>query len=375
MSPLRALVVVVLGSALGIGAFFLFVDAGEHAPVAEAAAPPPTVPAPPPTTAPPPVSSTAVTAPQPAAEDPGRGWLVIHGMGDVALDPTYIPNLARRGYDYAFSGFRGMFEGDDLTVANLECSPSRLGRPVDKAFDFRCDPDALPVAAAAGIDVFNLANNHGQDFGTEAMLDGLANVRAAGIAPVGVGADLDEALTPALFERDGWRIAVLGFGAVIPSSSWLAADDRPGMADGRDLPLMTAAVAAAADQADVVVVTLHWGHERDTIPSAEMEAVAEALVAAGADVIFGHHQHRLNPLTFVDGRPVAWGLGNFVWPRLSYDSATTAVARVVVSPAGEVMACLIPAFIEQSGHPVPVGPSPCGSAEGPRDPSILDATS
>lgn len=300
---------------------------------------------------------------------------MIHGVGDVALDPAYIPNLARQGYEYAFSGLNGMFRGDDVTVANLECTPSRLGRPLEKAFDFRCDPDALPVATDAGIDVFNLANNHGQDFGMEAMLDGRANVEAAGIGVVGVGRDLTEALTPAFVDSDGWRVAVLGFGAVVPSSGWLATDDRPGMADGRDLPMMTAAVAAAADQADLVVVTLHWGHERKTAPSADMVAVAEALVAAGADVILGHHQHRLNPLTFVEGRPVAWGLGNFIWPRLSYDSATTAIARIVVTPDGDITACLIPVFIEASGHPVPTGPAPCGPAEGPHDPSILEASS
>ncbi len=76
------------------------------------------------------------------------------------------------------------------------------------------------------------------------------------------------------------------------------------------------------------------------------------MIAAGADVIFGHHSHRLGGLEFVSGRPVFWTLGNFVWPYLSVPSATTAVGRVVISPEGDVAACLIPAFIERSGQPV-----------------------
>lgn len=374
MSPSRTLVVVVLGSVLGIGAFFLFVGVGEPSPIAEAATPElPSSPAAAPEVTEAPNLPTSTTAEAP--EEPGRGWLVIHAVGDVALDPAYIPNLARRGYEYAFSGLNGMFRGDDVTIANLECAPSHLGHPVEKDFTFRCDPDALAVAAGAGIEVFNLANNHSQDFGLEALLDGRGNAEVAGLGVVGVGVDLAEALSPAVVDTDGWRVAVLGFGAVIPSTGWLATDDRPGMASGTDLPTMTAAVAAAADGADVVVVTIHWGHERETEPSAEMVTTAEALVTAGADVIFGHHQHRLNPLTFVGGKPVAWGLGNFVWPRLSYESATTAIARVVFSPDGQVSACLIPAFIEESGHPAPTGPASCGSAESPHDPSILDASS
>lgn len=74
-------------------------------------------------------------------------------------------------------------------------------------------------------------------------------------------------------------------------------------------------------------------------------------VAAGADVIFGHHQHRLNPLGWVDGAPVAWGLGNFIWPRITVPSATTANARVIVHPDGQMGACLIPVEIVSHGHP------------------------
>jgi poly-gamma-glutamate synthesis protein (capsule biosynthesis protein) len=84
------------------------------------------------------------------------------------------------------------------------------------------------------------------------------------------------------------------------------------------------------------------------------------MIAAGADVIFGHHPHRLQPLEVVMGRPVAWSLGNFVWPSLSPAGSRTAVARVVFSPDGEVVACLVPAYIESPGHPVLTGDAECG---------------
>ena len=88
---------------------------------------------------------------------------------------------------------------------------------------------------------------------------------------------------------------------------------------------------------------------------------AEAMIAAGADAIFGHHPHRLQPFEMVEDRPVFWSLGNFVWPEMSPASATTGVARVVISPDGEVTGCLIPALIESSGHPVLVDDPPCGA--------------
>jgi poly-gamma-glutamate capsule biosynthesis protein CapA/YwtB (metallophosphatase superfamily) len=162
-----------------------------------------------------------------------------------------------------------------------------------------------------------------------------------------------------IVERKGWRIAVLGFGGVVPAADWLAGPGRPGMASGDDVAAMTAAVRAAAAQADLVFVTVHWGVELDTRPRPDDVARAHALIDAGADGIFGHHAHRLQPLGAYGGRPVAWGLGNFVWPTLSDAGSRSAVAEFVVEPDGAVHGCLLPVRITAPGHPELVGARSC----------------
>jgi len=323
-----------------------------------------------PTTSPSPTTSTT-SASTPVATQPlatattaaTRGWLVIHGTGDVNLDGDVVGALRSRGYDHAWSGLDGLFVDDDLTVINLECSPSPDGPPEPKEFVFGCDPEAYPAAIEAGIDVANLGNNHGQDHGKEAMIEGRRLLEAIGLNPVGAGANQAEAGKPALFEVNGWRIAVVGFGGVFPHEGWFATPSRAGMRDGDTIDTMVAAVEAADRFADLVIVTIHWGVELDTGPRPEDRERAEAMIAAGADAIFGHHPHRLQPLEFVNGRPVAWSLGNFVWPNLSPAGSTTAVARVVFSPEGDIGACLIPAFIESPGHPVITGEPDCGKPD------------
>jgi poly-gamma-glutamate synthesis protein (capsule biosynthesis protein) len=285
---------------------------------------------------------------------------VIHGTGDVNLDPAYIPALAAEGWDHAWSGLDGLFLEDDLTVVNLECAPSDLGSPEPKEFVFRCPPQALPSLAINGIEVANLGNNHSGDYGKEALVDGRANLLASGVAPVGAGSDFDEAGAPALFEVDGWTIAIVGFGGVFPNDAWVASEETAGMRNGDDTDSMVDAVATASALADLVIVTVHWGVELDTAPRPDDVDRAESMIAAGADIIFGHHPHRLQPLEVVDGRPVFWSLGNFVWPNFSIASSTTAVARAVVSPDGTIEGCLIPAMIESHGHPVLTGEPTCG---------------
>ncbi|MGH1493102.1 MAG: CapA family protein [Acidimicrobiales bacterium] len=286
----------------------------------------------------------------PSAE-PARQRLVISGVGDVNVDPGYIPAFVNEGYGHALSGMGGLFLEDDITVINLECPASLVGQRVPKQFNFRCDPAALAVLRADGVDVANQGNNHSLDFGAEAMLDSLVNIEAAGIASVGTGENAAAAHRPALFEVKGWTVAVLGFGGVVPGPNWIAGEDSPGMADGDTIDTMTAAVRAAAEIADVVVVTIHWGVELQTGPPADDIARAEAMTEAGADVIFGHHAHRLNALELVNDRPVAWSLGNFVWPSLSVAGSDTAVAQVVVEPDGSITACLLDVTIVSNGHP------------------------
>ena len=94
-----------------------------------------------------------------------RARLVIHGTGDVSLDPGYIPALGSNGFDWAWSGLGGLFRDDDLTIINHECPSTEIVAPVDKRFVFRCDPDALDEARRAGVDVASLANNHAFDQG------------------------------------------------------------------------------------------------------------------------------------------------------------------------------------------------------------------
>jgi poly-gamma-glutamate synthesis protein (capsule biosynthesis protein) len=295
-------------------------------------------------------SSPAATA-TPSAQ--AKGSLVIHGTGDVSLDPSYVATYAVHGYGYAWSGLGGVFKRDDLTVVNLECPVSTKGQIIPKQFNFRGDPAALPAMKSAGVDVANMGNNHSYDYGPDALVDTRKNLLANGIAPVGAGRDATEANQPAIFHLNGWTVAVVGLDEVVdPDPAEVATATKPGTADGHDFKAMLAAVRAARKQADLVVVIIHWGVELDMQPEAYQVDQGHQLINAGADVIFGGHSHRLQPLSIYRGKPIFWSLGNFVWPNFSVAGSTTGVAEVTVSPGGSITAHLVPAYIQDAGHPV-----------------------
>ena len=211
----------------------------------------------------------------------------------------------------------------------------------------------MPAMRRAGVEVANMANNHSYDFGPAALVDTRENLLRSHIAPVGAGKDEKEALKPARFEIHGWKIAVVGFDEVVdPFPTAIATATKPGTAAGHDFDAMVAAVRAAKEHADFVIVDIHWGVELDTQPRSNDVELGHRLVKAGARIIFGGHSHRLQPLEIYKGAAIFYSLGNFVWPMHSVAGSTTAVAEVRIGPTGKLRARMLPAFIEASGHPV-----------------------
>jgi poly-gamma-glutamate synthesis protein (capsule biosynthesis protein) len=183
----------------------------------------------------------------------------------------------------------------DLFVLNLECAISDRGRPWPdpaKPFFFRAPPVAVEALVHLGVDCVTLANNHALDFGAEALLDTLAHLRAAGIAAVGAGEEVESARAPAVLERAGFRLAVVGFSD--HPEDYAAGPARPGIAfadlRGEDVPRW-ALELVAAQAADGVLVTPHWGPNMTAEPVPPVRAAAQALVAAGASLVAGHSAH------------------------------------------------------------------------------------
>jgi poly-gamma-glutamate capsule biosynthesis protein CapA/YwtB (metallophosphatase superfamily) len=296
--------------------------------------------------------ASCAVASTPATDQTARGSLVIHGTGDVSLDPSQIPAFRTHGYDWAWSGLDGLFSRDDLTMVNLECPATDIVDPEPKAFTFRCDPRALPDARHAGIDVVSQANNHAYDQGPRGLVDSLDAIRAAGLASVGAGADESEALRAARFEVRGWTIAVVGIDQILDPLDQVAGPNKPGTAGGHDFRLALRAVREAAASSDLVFVLIHWGVELEARPRSYQVRQAHRMIDAGADVLFGSHPHTLQPMETYRDRPIFYSLGNFVWPRISEEASATAIAEVVVAPDGTIQARMLPIEIVSNGHPV-----------------------
>lgn len=277
--------------------------------------------------------------------------LVIQGTGDVRADPWWYATDTGVDYSQAFAGMGSLFNDDDLTVINLECAASRLGSQVPKNFNFRCDPDSFGPFLDAGVDIASQANNHALDYGVAGMLDGIDQLWAAGLPEVGAGVDAADANEAVYVAVNGWRVAVLGFAGLVEFDWWIAGPGRPGLASGYSIPSMQDAIREADANADLVVVAVHWGRESVTRHNQWQTDRGRAMIDAGADIVFGHHPHRIQPVEEYGDGVIFYSLGNFVWPKLSAASADTAVGRVEIGAKGQRKWCLLDATITSHGRP------------------------
>jgi poly-gamma-glutamate capsule biosynthesis protein CapA/YwtB (metallophosphatase superfamily) len=262
-------------------------------------------------------------------------------------------------------------------------------------------------------DAMSFANNHHLDAGYEAFFETIEHLKAAGIAICGAGKDLDEARLPAVVERNGVRVAFLGYSSIlfpgyaadhgkagcaplrVDTHYKLVEVEQPGsrpeiltFTDRHDLARMVEDVERAKETADIVIVSPHWGIHFTPAAVADYETeAAMAAIDAGADAVLGHHQHVLKGVQVYKHKPIFHGMGNFAMDvymsehadspalqemRSRYpehavgyraetptypfhpDARRTGIFKCTVSDGELVGASMLPCMINADGRPIPL---------------------
>ena len=206
-----------------------------------------------------------------------------------------------------------VLSGADITMVNEEFPFGVGGERQEKKYTYKCDPKYVTAMQELGVDVVSLANNHALDFGRDVLSQTFVTLDNAGIKYAGAGETLDRARELQLVEAGGKTVGFLAASRVIPYTSWNITDGQPGMLCTYDPSLLVAAIEDARDKCDFLVVYVHWGVERVEYPEEYERIMAKQYIQAGADAVIGSHPHVLQGIEFIDGKPVFYSLGNFIF--------------------------------------------------------------
>ena len=234
--------------------------------------------------------------------------------------------------DFPFAHVASTLARADLAFGNLECTLSEHGlRPGDHhSMQLRGQMSYVEALRHAGFGVLCVANNHSMQHGRESFLETVDALRNAGIAVCGLAGTSYRTVVPEVVERNGLRIAFLGWS--LRPRRYFASD--PLYAEGYAADMLND-VRTARKTHDCVVVTLHWGDEFVERPSPAEIELAHDVMDAGADLLIGHHPHVLRGCERYGRGWIVYSLGNFlgdmIWSDRMRDSV---IAECRLTPDG-----------------------------------------
>ncbi len=262
---------------------------------------------------------------EPESSVPEPVSIHILGVGDNLIHDAIYNQASRRangeGYDFSFVYQRVAEDiaAADVAVINQETILASEKFPPSN-YPMFCTPVEMgDMLLTLGFDVVNQANNHSLDKGVEGIEAALDywDSKEVGVAAIGLYRNDEDLMNIRIVEANGIKTAHIGFtemtnGLVMPS------DSPYRLVYASDRELLEKLVKKAKEEADVVVVSAHWGNENTSTVTQAQEELAQDLVNWGADIIFGNHAHAIQPLTLLtresDGAqcPVIYAMGNFV---------------------------------------------------------------
>ena len=263
-----------------------------------------------------------------ASQQPSKVTLLL--TGDVMLGRTVmIKSQSLNDPVYPFRKISEILKRFDIVFINLETPVIHDCPRLDTGLVFCASPEMVDGLVHSGVDIVNLANNHTGNFGNEGLQETSEILEKSGILSTGLGE-----LT--VLEKNGILFGFLGFDYVF----------KP--ANPKHLEL----VKASDFKVDVLVVGVHWGDEYKDKVNEFQRTLAKEFVKNGADVVVGHHPHWIQDIEIIDGVPVYYSLGNFIFDQMwSEETKKGLTARLTFKGGDLVQQELLPTYMESWAQP------------------------
>lgn len=252
-------------------------------------------------------------------EQPVITSATIVAVGDMLIADSIIADAKQNDASY---DFKPMFElvkpyisQADIAFANQETILGGFELGLSGYPRFNSPYEVGDALQYAGFDVLSLANNHTIDKGEKGVLNAIDYYNSTELVYTGAYKSEEDRATIRTIEQNGIDFSFLAYsygtnGIPIPSG-------KDYLINLIDVDKINAEIKAAKKVSDVVVLSLHFGNEYELLPNETQKMLVQEFAATGADIIFGHHPHVLQPLQWIDREDktrtfVIYSLGNFL---------------------------------------------------------------
>ncbi len=279
-----------------------------------------------------PVTLAPISSEAPKEQPKAHNQLTLLFVGDIMLSRAVGERITKyNDPTFPFLKSADILRAADFTFGNLENPVSDRGTNMGSIYSFRAEPRVIDGLAYSGFDMVSLANNHMWDYGPEALEDTVNVLHAQNINSIGAGKNAAEANRLVIKDINGVTLGILGFTTLYPKSLE-ATEDSAGVSSF-DIKKISERIKEIKNNniADILVISLHWGEEYQTISNAFQQDIAHQLITAGADLIIGHHPHVPQEIEHYHDGWIFYSLGNFVFDQTFSEATMSGIAaRIAV---------------------------------------------
>jgi poly-gamma-glutamate synthesis protein (capsule biosynthesis protein) len=281
--------------------------------------------------------------------------IVLAFAGDILLDGSVKQAIKQKGVDYPFKFVKNSITSADFAVANLENPITyRTKKDTIQIYNFKADHNSINGVKNAGFDLVSLANNHALDYYEGGLLDTIGYLNKAKMPYIGAGKNSSEAFKSHTIIVKGKTIKFLAFSRFLPSSRWHATNKKPGVASAYNMKYVYETIKKEKAQSDILIVYMHWGKEKSSMPLDFQRPQSKAMIDAGADAIVSSHPHVLQGFEIYKGKPIAYSIGNFLFPDyVKGPSAQTGIYKLTIDSKNNITPSFEP-FLIKGNQIIPI---------------------
>lgn len=231
--------------------------------------------------------------------------------GDFCDNHRVKSELRDHNYSLLFDDVKAVIEESDYSIVNFEFPIAKtIGSPIQKQGpNLKGQVEAIDALKYAGINVCTLANKHILDQGEKCCVETVELLQQAGIKTIGAGRDIEDASKPLILQENKCRVGIIN---CCEHEFSIASRNHAG-AQPLDVIKQYYQILELKKSVDYVIIIVHGGIEHYQLPTPRMIEVYRFFVDAGADVVINHHQHCYSGYEEYKGKPIFYGLGNFLF--------------------------------------------------------------
>lgn len=226
--------------------------------------------------------------------------------GDVVVSPMHehIDNIIDKE-------LTAIIKNADYSIVNFEAPvKTDCSLPIIKTGKNLCQSaSVIAKLKNAGFNCCTLANNHFRDYGNNACENTLTLLEAKGVESVGGGMNLHDTRRILYKVINDIRVAFIN----VCEQEWSIATENRAGANPLHPLTQYYQIQEAKAKTDFVVLICHGGTEHYRFPSPEFKQLHRFFIDAGADAVVNHHQHCFSGYEMYHGKPIFYGLGNFLF--------------------------------------------------------------